>query len=99
MPASVPSNGTTPKKFARKCRVELHMETIGRKELVRWVLTWMPEVRVLAPQSLRDRIALKLEEGLRRQTETRTGESTSSDRRRQGARGAAIPVRDNRTRK
>ena len=37
-------------------RVELRMETTGRKELVRWVLSWMPDVRVLAPKSLRDRI-------------------------------------------
>ena len=47
-------------------RVELRMETTGRTELVRWVRSWMPDVRVLAPKSLRDRIALKLEEGLRR---------------------------------
>lgn len=45
--------------------VDLRMETTGRKELVRWVLSWMPDVRVLAPKSLRDRVALKLEEGLR----------------------------------
>ena len=32
-------------------RVELRMETTGRKELVRWVLSWMPDVRVLAPKS------------------------------------------------
>ena len=41
-------------------RVELRMETTGRKELVRWVLSWMPDVRVLTPKSLRDRITLKL---------------------------------------
>ena len=50
----------------RDGRVELRMETTGRKELVRWVLSWMPDVRVLAPKSLRDSIALKLEGGLRR---------------------------------
>lgn len=37
-------------------RIELRMETTGRKELVRWVLSWMPDVRVLAPNSLRDRM-------------------------------------------
>ena len=54
-------------------RVELRMETTGRKELVRWVLSWMPEVLVLAPKSLRDRITLKLTDGLRRNTENEDG--------------------------
>jgi len=45
-------------------RVEMRLETTGRKELVRWVLSWMPDVKVLAPQSLRDRIAEKLRDGL-----------------------------------
>ena len=48
-------------------RVELRMETTGRKELIRWVLSWMPEVKVLAPQSLHDRIVEKLQGGLRAQ--------------------------------
>lgn len=48
-------------------RVEMRLETTGRKELVRWVLSWMPDVKVLAPQSLRDRIAEKLRDGLRAQ--------------------------------
>jgi len=48
-------------------RVEMRLETTGRKELVRWVLSWMPDVKVLAPKSLRDRIREKLREGLRRQ--------------------------------
>ena len=39
----------------------------ARKELVRWVLSWMPDVKVLAPKSLRDRIAEKLRDGLRAQ--------------------------------
>ena len=55
----------------RDGRVELRMETTERKELVRWVLFWMPDVRVLAPKSLRDRIPLKLEEGLRRNGENK----------------------------
>jgi len=48
-------------------RVEMWLETRGRKELVRWVLSWMPDVKVLAPRSLRDRIAEKLRDGLQRQ--------------------------------
>lgn len=44
----------------RDGRVEMRMETTGRKELVRWVLSWMPDVKVLAPKTLRDRIAEKL---------------------------------------
>ena len=51
-------------------RVELRMR---RKELVRSVLSWMPDVRVLAPKSLRDRITLKLTDGLRRNTENEDG--------------------------
>lgn len=47
--------------------VEMRLETTGRKELVRWVLSWMPDVKVLAPKSLRDRIAEKLRDGLRAQ--------------------------------
>ena len=43
------------------------METTGRKELVRWILSWMPDVKVLAPRNLRDRIAEKLRDGLRAQ--------------------------------
>ena len=54
-------------------RVQLRMETTGRKELVRWVLSWMPDVRVLAPKSLPDGTALKLTDGLRRNTENEDG--------------------------
>jgi hypothetical protein len=39
----------------------------GCKELVRWVLSWLTDVRVIASKSLRDGIALKLKEGLYRQ--------------------------------
>jgi len=45
-------------------RVEMRLETTGRKELVRWILSWMPDVKVLAPKSLRDRIAEKLRDGI-----------------------------------
>jgi predicted DNA-binding transcriptional regulator YafY len=42
----------------------MRIETSGHKELVRWVLSWMPDVGVLAPQSLRDRVWEKLCEAL-----------------------------------
>jgi hypothetical protein len=29
----------------------MRLETSGHKELVRWVLSWMPDVRVLAPKA------------------------------------------------
>jgi len=45
-------------------RVEMRLETTGRKELIRWVLSWMPDVKVLASKSLHDRIAEKLRDGL-----------------------------------
>ena len=48
-------------------RVEMRLETTGRKELVRWILSWMPDVKVLDPKSLRDPIAEKLRDGLRAQ--------------------------------
>ncbi len=50
-------------------RIEMRLETTGRKELIRWILSWMPEVRVLAPKSLHDRIVEKLQDGLRAQKE------------------------------
>ena len=43
-------------------RVEMRLETTGRKELVLWVLSWIPDVKALAPKSPRDRIAEKLQE-------------------------------------
>ena len=51
----------------RDGRVEMRLETTGRKELVRWILSWAPDVKVLAPKSLRDRIAEKLRDGLQAQ--------------------------------
>ena len=51
-------------------RVEMCLETTGRKELIRWVLSWMPDVRVLSPKSLRERIEQKLRDGLARQSGT-----------------------------
>jgi len=44
--------------------LEMRIETSGRKELVRWVLSWMPDVEVLTPQSLRDRVREKLRSAL-----------------------------------
>ena len=40
------------------------MVTTGRKELIRWILSWMPDVKVLEPSSLHDRIVEKLRAGL-----------------------------------
>ena len=51
-------------------RVEMRLETTGWKELIRWVLSWMPDVKVLAPRNLRDRVAEKLQEGLRAQADS-----------------------------
>jgi len=42
----------------------MQLETTGWKELVRWILSWMPDVKVLSPESLRTRIAEKLQDGI-----------------------------------
>ena len=79
-----------PSQALKRCRdgrVELRMETTGRKELVRWVLSWMPDVRVLAPKSLRERIAIKLEEGLRRNGENKDMSNQTLHANREQARG------------
>ncbi len=55
----------------RDGRVEMRLETTGRKELIRWVLSWMPDVRVLAPKSLRERVEGKLRDGVVRQSGTK----------------------------
>jgi predicted DNA-binding transcriptional regulator YafY len=47
--------------------VELRFETTGRYGLILRILSWMPDVKVLAPKSLRDRIVEKLRDGLRAQ--------------------------------
>jgi len=41
--------------------LEIRLETSGHKELVRWVLSWVPDVEVLAPRSLRGRVREKLQ--------------------------------------
>ena len=72
-------------------RVEMRMETTGRKELVRWILSWMPDVNVLAPASLRARVVEKLRDGLKTQTSACTSRSGRPARimseARQGTRG------------
>jgi predicted DNA-binding transcriptional regulator YafY len=59
-------------------RVEMRLETSGRQELIRWVLSWMPDVRVLAPNSLKDRIEEKLRDGLARQSGVEEVSTSSS---------------------
>lgn len=44
--------------------VELAFTTSGWKELVRWVLSWQPDVKVLAPVRLRLRVEQKMREAL-----------------------------------
>ncbi len=44
--------------------VELHLQTSSRKELTRWILSWMPHVRVLAPRQLREQVRERLRQGL-----------------------------------
>lgn len=48
-------------------RIELRLRSAGWKELVRWILSWQPDVRVLAPKDFRERIVLKMKAGLRTQ--------------------------------
>jgi len=43
------------------------LETSGRKELIRWLLSWMPEVKVQAPRELRARVVSRMQEGLKGQ--------------------------------
>jgi len=51
----------------RDGRVEMRFETTGRKQVIRWVRSWMPDVKVLAPKALRDRVCEKLKSRLRLQ--------------------------------
>ena len=44
----------------RDGRMLMRFETTGRKQVIRWVLSWMPDVKVLVPKSLRDRVSEKL---------------------------------------
>ncbi|HMO05388.1 MAG TPA: YafY family protein [Kiritimatiellia bacterium] len=45
---------------------EIAFTTRGRKEVVRWVLSWQPDMEVLAPLHLRRRVQEKMTEALRR---------------------------------
>jgi len=44
--------------------LDLRLVTRGWKELVRWILSWQPDVKVLSPASLRERVNEKLRQGL-----------------------------------
>jgi len=44
--------------------VELRLTTRGWKEMVRWILSWQPDVKVLAPVDLRERVNEKMRLGL-----------------------------------
>ena len=44
--------------------LELRFETAGWQELVRWVLSWQPDMKVLAPKRLKNRIDEKMREAL-----------------------------------
>jgi predicted DNA-binding transcriptional regulator YafY len=44
----------------RDGHVLMSFETTGRKQVIRWVPSWMPDVKVLPPKSLPDRVCEKL---------------------------------------
>jgi predicted DNA-binding transcriptional regulator YafY len=46
--------------------VELRLQTSSRKELTRWILSWMPHIQVLAPRQLRERVCQRMRSGLAR---------------------------------
>jgi len=46
--------------------LEFRLQTSSRKELTRWILSWMPHVKVLAPRQLQERVEERLREGLAR---------------------------------
>ena len=47
--------------------VEVRLHTTGWQELVRWVLSWQPDCRVLAPRRLQQRVEEKMRMALRGQ--------------------------------
>ena len=49
--------------------LQVELTTTGRTELVRWILSWMPEVRVLAPVDLRRRVVERMQMGIDRQSD------------------------------
>jgi proteasome accessory factor B len=44
--------------------LELRLQTSSRKELTRWILSWVPHVKVLAPRELKERVTTRLRQGL-----------------------------------
>jgi len=48
--------------------LQVELTTTGRKELVRWILSWMPEVQVIAPVDLRRRVVKRMQAGIDHQT-------------------------------
>lgn len=46
-------------------RLDLRLRVRGWKELVRWVLSWQPDVRVISPKSLHVRVREKMHAGLK----------------------------------
>jgi proteasome accessory factor B len=44
--------------------LEIRLETSGRKELTRWILSWMPRVKVLAPREFKERVKTRMRQGL-----------------------------------
>jgi predicted DNA-binding transcriptional regulator YafY len=46
--------------------LEFRLQTSSRKELTRWILSWMPHAKVLAPRQLRDRVRQRMRQGLAR---------------------------------
>lgn len=65
----------------RDGRIELRLETTGRKELIRWVLSWMPDLKVLALKAFKT--------GSRRNygmdSQCKIGNNTNSNKRLQRA--------------
>lgn len=55
-----------PLRERKDGRLEIRMETSGRKELTRWILSWRPHVRVLSPLELRQRVLDRMKEGVRK---------------------------------
>ena len=43
--------------------MEILLEPSGRKELTRWILSWMANVKVLAPRQLKERVKHRLRQG------------------------------------
>jgi predicted DNA-binding transcriptional regulator YafY len=48
----------------RDGNLEMRLPTSGRKELTRWILSWMPHVKVVAPRELRQRLKQRMTQAL-----------------------------------